>query len=258
MISENHKFIYVHIIKTGGTSLEKILKQRHPVMIKHPQKIRGKVFNGIPRVIPHSKPPVYDFSLVGRRSVDVSVIGAKAMWEYEREKKSHISAHQYKDFLTKENRLDIWNDYFKFSVVRNPFSYIVSVFKMLNGPYFGRGKKPQYENQIPSEFPEFVKHLTDERNPLFRKEDQHMWTQTDWLCDADGNVLVDKVGKMETLQKDFGEICKKLKWDNIKVPRINASKIKIPYTDYYTDELIELVGNYYCNDLINFNYKFGE
>ena len=42
MISENHKFIYVHIIKTGGTSLEKILKQRHPVMIKHPQKIRGK------------------------------------------------------------------------------------------------------------------------------------------------------------------------------------------------------------------------
>lgn len=258
MISENHKFIYVHIIKTGGTSLEKILKQRHPVMINHPQKIRGKVFNGIPRVIPHSKPPVYDFSLVGRRSVDVSVIGAKAMWEYEREKKSHISAQQYKDFLTKENRLDIWNDYFKFSVVRNPFSYVVSVYKMLNGPYFGRGKKQHYENPIPSEFPEFVKHLTDERNPLFRKEDQHMWTQTDWLCDADGNVLVDKVGRLETMQKDFDEICERLKWKTKKVPRINASKIKIPYTDYYTDELIKLVGNYYHNDLTNFNYKFGD
>ena len=94
MISENHKFIYVHIIKTGGTSLEKILKQRHPVMIKHPQKIRGRVFNGIPRVIPHSKPPVYDFSLVGRRSVDVSAIGAKAMWEYERVHIPTLPSHQ--------------------------------------------------------------------------------------------------------------------------------------------------------------------
>ena len=27
MISEEHTFIYIHIIKTGGTSLEKILKR---------------------------------------------------------------------------------------------------------------------------------------------------------------------------------------------------------------------------------------
>lgn len=258
MISEEFNFIYIHIIKTGGTSIEKVLKKKHVKQYRHPLKIRGQVFNGIPRVIPRSKPPVYDFSLIGRWSYDVSKIGAKAMWEYEREKKSHISASQYKQFLTNENRLDIWQTYYKFSVVRNPFSYMVSLFKMLNGPYFGRGKKPHYENEIPSEFSEFVKKFTDELNPLFRKEDQHMWTQTDWLYDENNNCLVDKVGKLENLQNDFNEICEKLNWKQIKVPKINASKIKIPYTDYYTDELMELVGNYYHNDIVNFNYKFGE
>ena len=80
---------------------------------------------------------------------------------------------------------------------------------------------------------QFVKKFTDETNPLFRKEDQHMWTQTEWLYDEEGNLLVDKVGKLENLQNDFNEICDTLNWKRVKVPKINASKIKIPYRILY-------------------------
>jgi len=101
LISHRHKFIYVKAPKTASTSIE-VLFQRFCVPEDH-EFIQAA-----------SEEIVTEIGVVGARGVDVQ--GSTNF--------NHMTATQIRNL----HGADVWRNYFKFSVVRNPFDQAISYF----------------------------------------------------------------------------------------------------------------------------------
>ncbi len=85
---------------------------------------------------------------------------------------------------------------------------------------------------------------------------QHMKPQTDYIYDNQ-NKKIDFIGRFENLENDFSYVCKKIFNQNIKLPHKFKTK-RSPYVDYYNNDTIDMVGDMYLEDIKYFKYKFGE
>jgi len=188
MISHKHKCIFIHIPKTGGTSVEIALQGEG------------------------SKLPI-----------------------------KHKTVLQYK----KESS-EIFNKYFKFTIVRNPWDLMVSWWKW-------RSKW----RKNPIDFSKYLKHQEDVV-PASRGICKFKGGMTclDYISGASG-VLVNKICRFENLQMDFNAVCDKMGIPQQKLPHKNKSKHK-HYTEYYDDETREIVAEKYRKDIEYFGYEFGE
>ena len=131
------------------------------------------------------------------------------------------------------------DDFFSFSVVRNPWDRLVSSF-------FWRKTNPKFS----MEFKEFVKH--------FRFNNRvHFKPQHEFIIDKNGNQMVDFVCRYENLQEDFNFLCCKIGQEPKNLCRANKTNHK-NYTEYYDNETIDIVSEKYAKDIEYFNYKFGE
>ena len=132
---------------------------------------------------------------------------------------------------------DTWGDYFKFSIVRNPFDKIVSQYHYNRGKFgfkdstFKEYIKAWNAGQTISTFPQLN---------LFYLDDK-----------------LDFVGRFEILQQDFNFVCDKIGIPRQQLPHKNKSKHK-HYTEYYDDETRQIVAERYAKDIEHFGYKFGE
>jgi sulfotransferase famil protein len=168
----------------------------------------------------------------------------------------HLSAEQFQS-------------YFKFSFVRNPWDRIVSEYK-----YRGYPVKIDFKSYL-------FKHLPA---PGWTDTYCHIVPQYDFLHDESGTLLVDFVGKYETLQADFDKVCDRIGIPPTALPRVNRSledarpnslrelrkqlrraiwsrerKHTFPhYTEYYDAESREFVNRLFRKDVEAFNYDFGE
>jgi len=175
------------------------------------------------------------------------------------EKLAHLSALEYVDRGHMSQA-----DYaacFKFSFVRNPWTRIVSEYRYRN--YFHHHS-----------FQDFVLHKMP--RPGFGDQYRHVMPQYDMLHDEQGNLLVDYVGRFETLQQDFDHICEKLGIQDSTLPHKNRSdkrsrKIKrrfknmlflngenrhLRLRDYYDEQTRQAIADYYRADIEAFNYSF--
>ena len=98
------------------------------------------------------------------------------------------------------------------------------------------------------------------------------------LYDNNGHLLVDFVGKFETLQQDFDQVCIQLGFNDSRLPHINSSDKKSRelrrkarnifhrnkesslrrYNEFYDEETREYVAELYQADIKNFNYCFDD
>ena len=157
-------------------------------------------------------------------------------------------------------------DYFKFTFVRNPWDRAVSY-------YHYKRKKERQKNKI-SYFTKFtfeqfllephrfIKEYNWAKNsPHLEKliKEVHWYdNQIDWLVNDKGVPLVDYVGKLENLDKEFPIICDRLGIPNVKIMHKNKSNHDV-YTKYYTsNEMIEAVEKLWGKDVKLYNYKYGE
>jgi hypothetical protein len=145
---------------------------------------------------------------------------------------------------------DVWDDYFKFAFVRNPWDRTVSCWKK---------NAPGYKSF--SSFLDALPYLDSPRkSKMGRKRRGVIWhslPQLDHICDAKGKLIVDYVGRFENLQEDLGIVCDKLGIAEKKLPHCNKSKHK-PYWEYYTDSRRRFVYELYKREIEYFGYKFGE
>lgn len=172
----------------------------------------------------------------------------------------HLKAVDILDVDGKYNN----QEYFVFTFVRNPWDRLVSTFF-----YFMRGGRAPVDqrrrdtifNKYNGNFRNFVLDIENWIN--IKEEDSiypdkyipHFRPQYEYICDADGNCLVDFIGKVETLDNDFQRLCAVLSVERANLKRKNKTSHK-KYFKYYDDETRTIVARYYAKDIELFQYQF--
>lgn len=158
--------------------------------------------------------------------------GKNTEWNY------HTSALEFK------NKVHNFNDYFKFTFVRNPYDRLYSWCSMLFQKSFKQGvTKEKFKHWLLKGNTSFSNNRLQERPQLY------------WINDENGNSLIDFIGKFENLQHDFNKLCDIL---NIKISTLPTMRTSIRsknYSDFYDHEMIGFVKHYHKKDLEEFNYS---
>jgi len=149
----------------------------------------------------------------------------------------HISLQELRPHLSPEQ----FDSFFKFAFVRNPFDRYISYCSFMT-----RAKGEFQRNPQP-----VMRHFL--QNP----PRQHVlfWPQHQFLTDPDGKLLTDYVGRVETMQQSYDEICSGIGIPSATLEKVNSST-RAGYRDYYDDELIKGVARVYERDLELFGYEF--
>ena len=79
--------------------------------------------------------------------------------------------------------------------------------------------------------------------------------QLDWLIDPHGNVIVDFIGKFESLQEDWALVCKKVGIGK-PLPHEKRNPRGKHYTEYYTSATKDIIADKFRVDIEYFGYEF--
>ncbi len=169
IINNSKKFIFVHVPKAAGTSVTNALSQ---YTTYKDLEIGGTHFG-------ESLQPAY------QRRFGLS---------------KHTPASGIRSVIGQET----WREMFKFSIVRNPYDRAISTYKFLNR-WEGTPENVKQELAKFKDINEFVLSDMLEATP---GPDYIFKPQTFWLTDIDdrSKVIVDYVGKLETLDQDLAKI----------------------------------------------------
>jgi hypothetical protein len=144
----------------------------------------------------------------------------------------------------------VFNDYFKFTFVRNPFSKCLSEY-FWEKTYLNESLN--FNDWVKLKLGDLINQSENNTTTLRQK---HNLEQYKFIYDASDNCLVDFIGRFEKLQEDFDLICDKIGVPRQQLPHKNKSKHK-HYTEYYEDEIREIVEKKYEQDIEYFGYEFG-
>lgn len=166
---------------------------------------------------------------------------------------AHMSALDYKTLFGKK----VFNSYFKFAFIRNPFTRLVSAYDFMKAGAYGPNNKENAKNvAIVKRFntmEEFVmKYLT----PDTAKRIRQFRPQYYYLCDSNLNLIIDFVGKFENIQEDYDYVRSKIGTGE-PLQKLNVTKSKrYPLEYYYTNnEMIRKIISIYEKDFEIFNYS---
>ena len=160
----------------------------------------------------------------------------------------HIPCVEYEKANPKKFRR-----YFKFAIVRNPWDRLLSAYRYLRRGGMNRADRAWAETHLASyqSFEQFVHEWVNETNVGAWV---HFRPQVDFITDANGNMAMDYLGRMERLDADFEVICREIGL-SVLLPRLNEGA-KDHYSKAYSSEMIEIVGNSYRRDIRLLNYSF--
>lgn len=233
MICHHYKCLFVHIPKNAGQSIENVFLN----LLDLKWETRA------PLLLRHNDRP-----------------------ELGPPRLAHLKADEYVRF--KYLSQEMFDDYFKFAFVRNPWSRMVSFYN-----YLGFNKKCDFKTFLVKEF----------KNRIFKDRFWFVGPQSDFLYSADGKLLVNYIGRFEDLQNGFDYVCKEINLPQTALPHVNKSKNshtlssfnpkkvarnllyrckekKISsyanYQDYYDIESKNCVADLYQKDIELFNYNF--
>jgi hypothetical protein len=150
----------------------------------------------------------------------------------------HLSLEQVRPYLGD----GVFERYFKFAFVRNPFDRFVSYCAFMTR------NEGSFEVQ-----PRLVmRRILFELQPL-----QHILYQPQHtlLVDAQGRLLADYVGRAEQMQASYDAICARIGIPSQELAKVNRSK-RGDYRQYYDQALIDGVSALYRRDLELFGYEF--
>jgi len=207
LISDSHKFIFVHIRKAAGSSIRDILT---PISNPIPKDVVSKIKSKILKIETNYQ----KFTFGG-----------------------HSPILQGKNIIPKE----LYEDYFKFAIVRNPYTRLVSEYEYIKGLQdHGRHKKVTKMS-----FHQYISYQS-------KRFDAH---QINMLTDKNGTLQMDFIGKLENINEDWNYISNKLKIPNAELSHRNKT-FKVNYNDYYNDENRDLVSKLWKKDLEVFGYNY--
>lgn len=156
-----------------------------------------------------------------------------------------------------------YQDYYTFAFVRNPWSRVVSIYNSL----FCSPLPQMEENFLDGfpglkremSFPEFVTWLCENWNGI--DEGAHsLWiSQHKLITDINGKLIVDFVGKTDSLQRDLRKVCNTLGLPDevYQSQRLNPGKDKmISYRSFYSHKTERMIAERYETDIEMFGFTF--
>ena len=177
----------------------------------------------------------------------------------------HIPAKKMKYYFDERERAKEgsanWNEFFKFTTVRNPWDRKLSTFAYLKrkATEFKKadmGWDPSWfvekTLKIDAECDNFKQYLRKYCEPNKKRN-----RQVDLVLDNEGNNMLDFIGKVENLEHDVKYAFKQIGLPEPKLIHRNKSDHR-PYTDAYDEQwMIDKVAERYKDDIKHFDYEFG-
>lgn len=222
LLSHQKKFIFIHIPKTAGTSITGAL-------VPYCRWIDRVLFGESNA----SKAARKVIDVAGNRIKPISRLGGFH---------KHAKAFQIRAGMDQA----LFDSYFKFAIVRDPYDLVVSMYFFLRQDKY----HPMHKDVVQMDFAQFV--------PFYLSSGPSI--QTDFLMDKDKKqLIVDYVGHFETLAEDVQWIFERigvaedrgLTHKNPSVGRKGRS-----YRELYTADVRELVENYYRSDFEELGYQY--
>ncbi|MFK7848636.1 MAG: sulfotransferase family 2 domain-containing protein [Rhodothermales bacterium] len=215
LVSHLYRFIYTKTSKTASTSVEVFFE---PYCMREGE---------------------WDFSH-GRDEYEseAGIIGERGKDQTGKKWYNHMPASAIKEKLGTE----IWDSYFKFCTIRNPFD------KLISGFHF--------------DFPQFKENNADKT--LMKKAFRERIINGKFLDDRNRYIIgdkmcVDSVIRYEYLQEDMKRICNRLgiSYEPARLPRLKAQfrPSGVEYQAYYDLDTIATVANYYKFEILNFQFS---
>jgi hypothetical protein len=224
------KLIFIHVPKTGGTSVRAALDAVvgegaewttggiWPAILASPRRLElFRMFKGFfpmrsPLIVAHQ----------------------------------HLPACLLREFVGPQ----VWETYYKFALVRNPWDYVVSMYHYL------RQALPDEQGFLNRDHPDlaYLVRQCDTFEDFVRLMPMFELDMTSYFADQHGNELMDDIGRYENLEADFARLCERV-GINAQLPRLNTSS-RGAYRDYYTAETKSLVARHFSRDIERFDYSF--
>lgn len=158
--------------------------------------------------------------------------------EIARLRHGHLSLSQVRPFIGE----DMADTYFSFGFVRNPFDRFVSYCAFMTREHGAFDRDPRGT----------MRHILFDLRPT---QHIHFQPQYKLLAGEDGVIEVDYVGRVESIQQDYDEICRKIGIAPRVLDRVNTSR-RGDYRNYYDAELVDAIAALYRRDLELFDYTF--
>lgn len=170
----------------------------------------------------------------GGTSVETALAG-RDWWQIDPQSK-HISASQARILYGEDN----WRSHTKFSIVRNPWDRLVSMWS--TGWW---NEQTQQREIYPSTIKEFV--LTLAPHPHERYASLHYHS----ILDQD----LDFILRFEHLQCDFSSMLTSINAPDICLPHVE-SRVRDHYRTYFDEESASLVADLFQQDIQTYGYSF--
>ena len=228
IVSHTHKFIFMKTVKTASSSMEIALSQVcGPDDVVTPTRddlAEQRAIAGQNYRIEHpAKPqrPVWR-RLLGRPER----LYHPSVGYYE-----HMPAWRARTYLGDK----VWNSYYKFAFVRNPWDAQVSI-------YF-------YKTRHLAQRPTFEVFLAQTKQARYSAWD---------IYTIDDAVAVDFLGRYESVAQDFAKALQTIGLDTqMALPRANVSdKPKDRYREFYNERTRALVAGWYAPEIKAHGYTF--
>lgn len=224
IISHTHKYIFIKSWKTAGTSIEAALS--------------------------------------GHCSGDdiVTSLGdywfnrdERGQWIHKSMNDDGFSQHDSAADVKAKIAPEIWNRYFKFSIARNPWDRVVSLFswEARNQPALRPVRRFYHRLGVPFD------ELRQTRK-LFRDFVAGEWLTNDRFYLIDGKLCVDFVLRYEQLAQDFAQVCSKVGLTADALPHLKTGlrPRQHSYADYYDESSKAIVAKRHLQDIRLFGYAF--
>lgn len=219
LLSHQKQFVFIRIFKTGSTSVAEML-------------------------LPYARwreRAAYGHGLTKR-----AIVGFNLLTGLQHNGMKHITGY-HKFAKAREVRAKLgaerFDRYFSFSFVRNPYDRLVSLYFHLKR----LTQHPLHEKVKGMEFPDYVEWGLEQSPDLL----------LDSLTDADGRLLLDHVGRLETFAADVQQVCARLgvPFDGARHENATPGRGK-DYRVYYDQRSRARVAAYFAKDLEQLGYDF--
>ena len=218
LVSHRHRFIYTKTLKTAGTSVESYFERFCMAEGEWSESHTREQYESVS-------------GIVGQR------FGIKPEHRWF----NHMSAQRIREQLGEA----VWQAYFKFCVIRNPFDKVISMF------YFDLvGGRIQLDPAA-TETERFEAWVLNAKLPVDRE-----------VYLIDGTLCMDRILRHERLAADLAAVCEHLQlpWTPAALPtfkmgnRPRDARMEVLYTPRARQHIEEV----FAFELESFGYRFGE